>query len=120
MLSASADKLSLMDTIYDKWNQPSIGAHRHGWWYAKTVDGISEDEPLFEDCKQRDIVLEEIYKNTTIAYKCVHNDILEEYDKVSSSSSIAERCVFRCYCNKEKLLRLSTNVLLSYACISYS
>ena len=83
-----------MDTIYDKQNQPSdVGAHRHGWWYTKEVDGITDDELLSEDCKQRDMVLEEICKSATNAYKYLRDDILEEYAKISGSSSVAERYV---------------------------
>ena len=95
MMSTSADALSFMDTLCDTWPQilASPCAHRQGWWHAKILDGITDEERLSEDSKRRDNVLEELYKSTANAFRCVHSDILGEYDIESSSLSTRERYI---------------------------
>ena len=83
MVSASADALSLMNTINNADRQPlDARAHRYGWWHANTIDDIVDDERLFS-YDAGDMVLGEVCKKAADAYKCVHDKILEEYDKES-------------------------------------
>ena len=94
MMSTSADALSFIDTLCDAW--PQTFAHRHGWWHAITHDGITDDELLSEDCKRQDAVMEEAYKSTADAFRCVHSDILGENDTECSSLSTRKRySIFR-------------------------
>ena len=62
-------------------------SQRFGWWNARLLDGIIDEESLYP-IDERSSMLHEWYTNTSEAYECLKKSILTDETRDTDASSI--------------------------------